>query len=268
MSTLSDRSFGQLLRYWRAKRRLSQLELANESDVSARHISFLETGRAHPSREMILLLGEVLDLSLRDRNALMYAAGFAPVYRETDFHSPELSDVRRAVEFILERHNPNPAVAMDYQWNVLDQNRAATALIPLFVADFARLETPLNLVELLFSDAGCRRFIVNWDEAASSIIQRLHRERMSFPSDTATGALLDRMLARPDIPSDWRTPRLSERSSPILPLHFKRDDTQVKLFSAITTLGTPLDITAYELRLETFFPADPASARVLLDWAK
>jgi transcriptional regulator with XRE-family HTH domain len=255
--------FGQLLRYWRTERRRSQLDLAIDSDVSSRHVSFLETGRAKPSREMVLRLAEVLDVPLRDRNSLLHAAGFAPVYRESDLDDPALADIRRVVEFILEHHNPYPAVALDRHWQVLAQNRSAGVVLSRFVANPAALLPGVNLVDLLFSREGARPFIVNWDEAASAIVQRLHREVAFAPNDDEGRNLLAGVLAADEIPDDWRTPRLGSEHSPILPLHLKRDDLEVRLFSAITTLGTPLDVTLNELRLETFFPADEASNQVL-----
>ena len=248
-------AFGDLMRYWRGARKWSQLDLAAEAEISSRHLSFLETGRAQPSREMVLRLAEVLDVPLRERNPLLAAAGFAPVYRETDLYSPALATVRKSIEFLLERHNPYPAVLVDRHWNLKLQNRAATVALAHFIDV---VQPPVNVMRAMF---GMKAFITNWDEIAPVMIQRLHREALA-QGDAGSRALLDEIM-KMDIPNEWRVADLSNETPVIVPLCLRRGELALNLFSTVTTLGTPLDITLSELRLETFFPADDATDETL-----
>lgn len=250
--------FGALLRYWRGARNLSQLDLATEAGVSSRHLSFLENGRSQPSRDMVLMLAEVLEVPLREQNALLQAAGFAAAYGETDLDAPEMAAVRASIAFLLERHEPYPAVLLDRHWNVVMSNRGGTALMTRFVASPAALASPINVMRLLFRAEGARPFIRNWDELAAAMVQRLHREAAVAARDDGAHALLAEVLAA-GVPADWRTPRLGGELPVLVPMRLARDGIEVSLFSAITTLGTPLDVTLQELRLETFFPADESS---------
>jgi transcriptional regulator with XRE-family HTH domain len=255
-------AFGELLRYWRGTRKLSQLELALAAEVSARHVSFVETGRSRPSREMVLRLVEVLDLPLRDRNKLLHAAGLAPAFGETDLDSAEMAGVRRSLEFLLDRHDPCPAVVVDRHWNLLLQNRGAAVVLPRFVASPAALAPPINVMRLLFDPNGVRPFIVNWDELAASMVQRLHREAALDPGDDRARVLLETALAA-GVPASWRVPELGADQSPMVEMRLRDGELELALFSAVTTIGTPLDVTLQELRLETFFPVDEASAAAL-----
>ena len=255
-------AFGDLMRYWRGARKWSQLDLAAEAEISSRHLSFLETGRAQPSRDMVLRLAEVLDVPLRERNPLLAAAGFAPMYRETDLGSPALATVRKSIEFLLERHNPYPAVLVDRHWNLKLQNRGATIALGVF-ADV--ITPPINVMRAMF--VGMRPFITNWDEIAPVMIQRLHREALAA-GDARSRALLDEILKMEGIPAEWRVADLDHETPVIVPLCVRRGDLELKLFSTVTTLGTPLDITLQELRLETFFPADEATDERLRELAK
>lgn len=246
--------FGELLRAWRTARKLSQLDMAETAGVSARHLSYLETGRSNPSRDMVLLLCDVLDVPLRQRNALLDAAGFASRYRETDLMAPEMAPVRRSLEFLLARHEPYPAIVCDGRWEVRLANQAARRVFSAFVSG---LSAPLNVVRLFFSDGdrGMRRYITNFDECGAILVQRLHREALASGGGSEARALLDDVLAS-GLPGDWKVPDLGATAAPILPIHLKKDDLELRLFSALTTLGTPIDVTAQECRLETFFPAD------------
>lgn len=256
-------AFGELLRYWRRARKRSQLDLALEAQVSARHLSFVETGRSRPSRDMVLRFAEVLDLPLRERNAMLNAAGYASVFSEAGLDAEEMAAVRRSLEFLLERHEPHPAVVLDRHWTAQLRNRAAGAVLAHFVASPDILSAPLNLVRLLFSPGGVRPSIVNWRELAGAMIQRLHREAALDPSDQELAALLDEALAAGDVPADWRAHDHAARPPVLLEMRLRRGDLELGLFSAITTLGTPLDVTLQGLRLETFFPVDEDSARTL-----
>jgi transcriptional regulator with XRE-family HTH domain len=240
---------------------MSQLALATEAEISTRHLSFLETGRAQPSREMVLLLGGVLDVPLREQNALLVAAGYAPLYRETALHAPELDQVRRALGFMLAQQEPYPALVVDRHWNLLMQNEAARRLFGLFLdADAgAAVPGPPNLVRLTFHPRGLRPCIVNWEALAGPLIQQIHRDAVVGVADDGMRELLAELLAYPGVPARWRTPDATARSMPVLPLELRRGDVAARFFTTITTLGTPQDVTLQELRVECFFPADGAT---------
>ena len=252
--------FGALLRQWRSRHKLSQLELALRADVSARHLSFVETGRAQPSRDMVLLLAESLDVPLRERNRLLRAAGFADHYRETTLDDPELAAARRALQFILERHEPFPAAVVGPSWEVRMANRAAMRLITYFAPEAA---APPNLLRLLFDPRGARPYLVNWEEVASGMIQRLHREALAGGPGSPSEALLREVLDHPGVPSDWRKPDLLRPQAPFFRLVLERGDLRLALFTTIATFGTPHDVTLQELRLETFFACDEETEAAL-----
>jgi transcriptional regulator with XRE-family HTH domain len=189
---------GQLLRQWRAHRGLSQLDLSVEAGISARHLSFVETGRAQPSREMVLLLSRALDVPLRDRNELLVAAGYAPIYRQTDLAAPAMAQVRRALDFILRQQEPYPALVLDRHWNVLASNQGTARVQARFLDPAAVAELgPPNALRLMLHPRGFRPFIENWEPTAASMIQWLHRDVVGGVGDSRTRALLD---------SCWPTP--------------------------------------------------------------
>jgi transcriptional regulator with XRE-family HTH domain len=254
----TDSAFGRLLRQWRERRRLSQLDLACTADVSSRHVSFLETGRAQPSREMVLLLARVLDVPLRDRNQLLTAAGFAAIYRETKLDAPAMTQVRRALDFILRQQEPYPAIVLDRHWNVLQANPATSRLVTSFVDPAADLGPP-NAMRLMFHPCGFRPHIVNWEAMAAALIQWLHRDVASGFADDETRALLDELLSYPGVPRQWRALDLDVSTAPFLAVEFRKDALELRYFSTLTSLGTPHDITLQELRIESFFPADEAT---------
>ncbi len=253
--------FGEMMKRWRASRRLSQLDLALNAQVSARHLSFIETGRARPSRQMVIQLAEALDVPLRDRNALLQAAGFAPVYRETALDAPEMAHVKSVLQFILERHEPYGAVVLDRHWNVLMANKGMERFYP-FIADPAAGGTPTNVMRLTFHPQGFRPYIVNWPEVAAPLLQRLQREAAASWADTGSSDLLREMLSYPGVQQDWANADV-ERASLLLPVHLKKDEVEARFFTSIATLGTAQDITLHELRIETFFPADPATEKLI-----
>ncbi len=249
---------GNLLRHWRRARGLSQLALAMRADVSTRHLSYVENGRSTPSREMVLLLGSALDLPLRERNRLLGAAGFAAVYSEEPLESEALGAARRAIEFLLARHEPYPALAMDRHWNLVAPNPAALRLFaPLLGVEPGTAPLPaLNAVETLFDPRGLRPSVLNWDEVAGDLVQRLHREALVDPG---AKALLERCLAYEGVPHEFRAPDPGAAQSPLLLLHLRFGEAELRFFSALTTLGTAHDVTLEELRIETWFPADAAT---------
>src|SRR5882724_3251552 len=250
-------AFGPLLRQWRARRRMSQLDLAAEAEISSRHLSFIETGRAGPSREMVGLLAQVLDVPLRDRNALLTAAGYAPIYRETRLEAPAMAQARRALDFILRQQEPYPALVLDRHWNVLDVNEGSARVQQAFLDSAAVAELgPPNAMRLMFHPRAFRPWIVNWEPTAASLIQWLHRDVATGFADAETRALLAELLSYPDTPRQWRALDLDASPAPFLPIEFRKDDLVLRYFTTLTTLGTPHDITLQELRVESFFPAD------------
>ncbi len=264
-ATTSTTPFGALLRYWRGVRRVSQLQLAVQAGISSRHVSFMETGRSTPSREMVLQVAEVLEVPLRERNSMLQAAGYASAFRESSMESAELEAVRKSLEFLLERHHPHPAIVVDRHWDILLQNRATSHLLSRFVAQPASFSLPLNAMRLLFRQEGIRPFVVNWDELSATLLHRLRREVAMDPGDEQSAALLAEAVECCGGDASRQVTDLAGSSSVIVEMHLRREDVELRIFSAITTLGTPLDITLQELRLETFFPADAASQRVIED---
>lgn len=251
-------AFGLLVKEWRRARRKSQLTVALEAQISPRHFSFLESGRSAPSREMVQRVAETLDVPLRERNALLMAAGYAPMYPERALESTELTQVRRALTRLLEHQEPYPAVVLDRQWNVLETNRAAPKLFGLFI-DLAAIPEPRNLLRTMFDPAGLRPWVANWDVVAQTLIQRVFREAVGGVPDGRVLALLEELQAFPGSPAP--EPLTSAGELPFHPVQFQKDALRLSFFSMLTTVGAPLDITAQELRIEAFFPADEETER-------
>ena len=201
-STNRNLNFGALLRRWRAVRHLSQLELALDADISTRHLSCVETGRAHPSREIVLRLAEALQVPLRERNALLLAAGYAPLYRDAGLDVPEVEAARGAMEFLMAQLEPNPVLVVDRYWNTLMMNAGAKRILALFPG--CESGTPHNGPRLVFDPQGLRPFIENWEVVAARIIRRLQREAADNPSDETMKCFLEELLSYPDVPSRWR----------------------------------------------------------------
>ncbi|HEY7251113.1 MAG TPA: helix-turn-helix transcriptional regulator, partial [Methylomirabilota bacterium] len=252
---------GQLIKHWRERRRLSQLSLAVDAEISTRHLSFIETGRAQPSRDMVLLLARALEVPPRGRNDLLTAAGFAPVYRETALDSPEMAEVRRALDFILRQQEPFPGLVIDGHWNLLMANRGASRLMERFLepGDAAAVGGRPNAMRLFYHPRGLRPYIVNWEATAAALIQWLHLDLARGIGDAETRRLLDELLSYPDVPQKWRTLDLDLAPAPFLAVEMRKGNLDVKFFSTLTSLGVPYDITLHELRVECFFPADAAS---------
>jgi transcriptional regulator with XRE-family HTH domain len=250
---------GELLKMWRSKRRVSQLDLAGMADVSPRHLSFIETGRSKPSREMVLHLAEQLDVPLRDRNALLTAAGFAPLYRQSALDAPELASVRQAIEIILANHEPYPAFVIDGAWNLIEANSAVAGFLGLISPEL--LEPPVNVIRASLHPLGLSRFIVNFEEYAAHVIERLRRQLLST-SDPGLEALLDEVSGYEDVARAINGTVLPPPAA-VLQMHFRLDDgAELRFFSTMTVFGSPLDVTIAELAIESFFPADETTAAV------
>lgn len=250
---------GGLLRQWRATRRMSQLDLSLEAEISSRHLSYIESGKAQPSREMMTRLADALSIPLRERNALFIAAGYAPVYRETGLTTPEMSIARQAVDFILRQQEPWPAIVMDRHWNLLQVNNGATKLIGWLLG---RSPEDRNVVRQVFRNDMLRPYIVNWDEVAADMVRRLNQEIDWVPTDKESQALLAEVLAYDGVPAQWKKRDLHTPASPMLTFTFRKDGKEVSLFSTWTTFGAPHDVTLEELRIESSFPADDHTIKV------
>ncbi|AXF24448.1 transcriptional regulator [Burkholderia pyrrocinia] len=260
---------GQLLRYWRDVRGVSQLDLSLDAGISQRQISFIESGRSVPGRDTLLTLAQTLDVPLRERNALLLAAGYAPVYSEAPWDAQEMHGVIRALERVVRQHDPFPAIVMDRHWNVLMTNDAAPRFFGCFI-DMAARDGPRNLLRLMFDPHGMRPFLADWDNVSRSLLQRVQRESVGRVIDDETRRLLDDLLACPDAPRDWKTPPAPAAgpSLPVIPIGFVHEGVVLRYFSLVTTVGTPQSAAAQELRMECMFPADDATDarhRQLLD---
>lgn len=260
---LTRDDFGGVLKNWRSRRNQSQLHLAGAAGVSQRHISFLETGRSNPSREMVMHLGLVLDVPLRDRNAMLIAAGFAPVYPERSIDHPELADIRRALDAMLNAHDPYPAYVIDRHWNMVLANGAAAALIGSLPPETQAHAG--NLAKFALHPDGLRMSIENWNEAAAATLLRLEREVDEAPGDSELRAILDEVRTYPDLPTDRELARVPSTHALLLPLKVNLDGQSLSFFTTIATLASPIDITLQELRLETLLPANAATEKALRD---
>jgi transcriptional regulator with XRE-family HTH domain len=254
------RSIGALLQWWRRARGLSQLALAAQANVSPRHVSFLETGRAHPSREMVLRLGRVLDVPLREQNSLLLAAGFAPVYPESRLDAPALAVVRRALDAILGQHEPYPAVVMNRGWDVVRTNAAAQRFFAFLLGPRAA-SAPTNVLAMMLDPSAVRPFVANWEAVASTLVARVRREALGgAPDDTARQLLAD-MARFPGVAELLARADPVEPLVPVVPVSFEKAAHRFDFFSTVTVLGTPQDVTAQEIRIECFFPAHPETER-------
>ena len=249
---------GALLREWRIVRRLSQLDLALQAEISARHLSYVETGKAQPSRDMIARLSESLEVPLRDRNALLVAGGYAPKYPETGLDTPKLAQMRYAVEAMLAQQEPYPAFLLNKHWDVLMANEAARK-VNRFMLD-GRDSRHNNMLRQIFDPADLRPALANWEEIAGHLLRHLHNEVAASASDSKARALLDEMLAYPGVPAHWRHRELGAAPAPVLTTSFNHNGVQISFFSTITTFGTPRDVTLDELHVESCFPADEQTA--------
>ena len=210
---------------------------------------------------MVLRLAEALRVPLRERNALLLAAGYAPLYRWTDLDTPELEAARQAVELLITQLEPNPVLVMDRHWNILRMNAGAKRILDLFPG--CDSVTPLNGPRLVFHPQGLRRIIENWEVIAAHIIRRVHREAADNPSDETLKRFLKELLSYPDVPSRWRMLDVDGAPPPFLTLNYRWNNSTLRWFSTLTTLGTPLDVALQELRIETLFPADKATRAVV-----
>ena len=241
---------GEMLRYWRHERGKSQLDLSLDTGISQRHLSFVESGRSAPSRDFLSIVSDALNIPLRERNVLLLASGYAPLYSEQTMDAAQMAIVTQAIDRMLQQHEPHPALVLDRFWNVIRTNQAA----PRFFGSFVDLESrpkPRNLLDLMFDPAGMRPFVEEWESVAAGLLQRVRREAVGQVVDARLAELLQRLRRYPGVAG--MKPPLAPQS-PVLPITFRRGDERFSYFSLITTIGTPQCITAQELRVECMFP--------------
>lgn len=257
---LATHPVGEHLREWRRRRRMSQLDLALEAGISARHLSFVETGRARPSRDMILQLTERLSVPLRERNVFLLAAGYAPMFPKRPLDDPALAQARKAVELVLAGHEPYPALAVDRHWNLVTANRA---LPPLMIGAAAELlEPPVNVLRLSLHPRGLAPRIANLAEWRAHLLARL-RQQIDASGDEVLLDLHTELSAYPSPRKDKPMAADLAEGGVVVPLRFQTEGGLLSLFSTTTVFGTPIDVTLAELAIEAFFPADEATAERL-----
>jgi transcriptional regulator with XRE-family HTH domain len=245
---------GDLLKQWRGLRGRSQLDISVDTGISQRQISFIENGRSVPSRSTLMGIAQALEIPLRERNELLLAAGYAPLYSDAAWNSDEMKSVSKALARMLAQHEPYPAIVMDRYWNVLLTNDAAPRFFNCFI-DMSMRPSPRNMLHLMFDPTGMRPFIANWEALAKALIQRVHREAVGHIVDQKTKDLVTDLLAYPDVQSHWRAPETLS-ALPMIPMSFVKDGAMMNYFSLVTTVGTPQTIAAQELRVECMYPAD------------
>ncbi len=248
---------GLMLREWRTRRRISQLELSSETGVSTRHLSFIENGRARPSRDMVMRLAECLELPLRERNALMLAAGYAPAYAQTPLSAESMRDVRASLYSLVDAHQPCPALVADHAWNLVLANDAALSFAE-GVSD-ELMTDPINIIRLVMHPAGLRSRVANFADYSEHVLIRLHRQ-LRATGDPAIRDLIRECQAYPGI---GRPRGSSHAIAPVLALRLATDATVLSFFTVVSTLGAPYDVTLDEIVIESFFPADAATAQAI-----
>lgn len=262
MNIIQPQPVGHLLREWRQRRRMSQLDLAGEANISTKHLSFVETGRAQPSRDMVLDLAEQLEIPLRERNILLTAAGYAPVFPERTLDNPLLQTARKVIDLVLAGHEPYPALAIDRYWTLIAANRAITPLLARI--DASLLKPPVNVLRLSLHPLGLASQIVNLAEWRTHIFSRLRRQ-IELTADPLLTQLWNELRAYPAPNSNKSRTLTPERdyAGIAVPLRLKTEHGTLSFLSTTTVFGTPIDITLSELALESFFPADTATVVVL-----
>ncbi|HMF68502.1 MAG TPA: helix-turn-helix transcriptional regulator [Phyllobacterium sp.] len=254
---------GPQLRAWRGSRGKSQLALSLDTGISQRQISFIESGRSTPGRHNLLHIADALDVPFRERNALLLAAGYAPIYSEASLDNSEMKGVTEALTRMLRQHEPFPAIVMDRYWNVVMTNEATRRFFNCFI-DLSKRPEPRNLLHLMFDPTGMRPFITDWVQTAKSLLARVVRESVGRVMDPQTKELIESLLAYPDVDTDWHVSSTGAHL-PVIPLSFAKDGHSLRFFSLVTTVGTAQTIATQELRVECMFPLDDVSERHYAD---
>jgi transcriptional regulator with XRE-family HTH domain len=251
-STKGVSQLGKLLRHWRQERGKSQLNLSLDTGISQRHLSFVESGRSAPSRDLLVIVCDALNIPLRERNVLLLASGYAPQYSELSMDSEQMAAISRAIDRMLQQHEPHPALVLDRHWNVVRTNEAAPRFFGSFI-DMQNRAKPRNLLDLMFDPAGLRPFVEEWEKVAAGLLQRVRREAPGQVLDLGLQDLLKELRKYPGVAE---LKALSKPQSAVLPITFRLDNQRFSYFSLLTTIGTPQDITAQELRVECMYPTD------------
>ncbi len=253
--------FPALLKHWRGQRGRSQLDLAVAADVSSRHISFLETGRSAPSAAMVMRLAAALDVPLRHVNAMLQAAGHQAIYPEPDSTHALLQQIGAPIELMKQHHEPFPLLVIDRAYDVLDLNAGASALFAAALPDLARAAANgLNLARLTFDPHGAHPALINFDEVGRALLWRVQREVLADPDDQRLRKVLDDVLAMPTVDDDWRDTDLCAPSHPALVVHIRAGASELRFVTMITAFQAPQSVVLDELRIETWFPSDAATA--------
>jgi transcriptional regulator with XRE-family HTH domain len=259
-ATTAVSTLGHLLRQWRRVRGLSQFQLAQQARISPRHLSFVETGRAQPGRDVVLRLSTALDLPLRDRNSALMAAGYAPIYRQGSLQAPEMEPIVRAVEFLLRQLEPYPALVFDRLHNIVKSNQACGRVFGLFLEPealaAARAAGPLNLYRLTLDPRYLRPHIANWEHVAQVIVVRMRRQIALGHGGPDVVAFLEELLAMPGLPAGCDFPEPEAPAPPVIPVELRKGGLSLRIFTTLTSIGTPQDVTVQELTVESSFPAD------------
>ena len=251
--------FGPLLKRWRQTRRLSQEQLAFDAQVSTRHLSCLETGKAKPSREMVVVLSSALALDLRERNVMLASAGFAPLYTSSGLESLSMAPIRRAIDLMLAQQEPYGCLVVDRVWNLLRMNEGAMRMMRAFMPEPpSDQRIAMNVVRAVMHPTGLRPAIVNWVEVAVQMLERMDHECQMFPHDGERLKLRDEVRKYPGVEA-LRPVEVTVGPAPVALVHLRRGEAEARLFTTVTTLGTPLDVTAQELAIESYYPADDAT---------
>jgi len=266
MASTTTATFGDELRRWRTTRRMSQLDLAVAAEVSQRHVSFLETGRSKPSPEMVVHLGGVLDMALRDQNALLAAAGFAPAFAERGLDDPDLDQVRHVLDTLLAAHGHYPAYVVDRGWDLVLANPAAL-LVTGFLGSDTAPEIVGNAMRLSLHPDGIKPYVADWERFATTLLHRLEREVAHRPQDERLVALLEEARTYPDVAELPDRPLMPDGNDLLVPVHLRLGDLELRFFTTIATIGAPFDVTLEELRLETLLPADAETETFLREAA-
>jgi transcriptional regulator with XRE-family HTH domain len=254
----SHAEFGELLRYWRGVRGRSQLDLASDAGTTPRYVSFVETGRSRPGRQMVVRLARALDVPLRERNGLLLAAGYAPLYAMGSLDEPGLARIDSALTSMLSQHEPFPAVVMDRGWNVLRANGGARRLFGGLLEP-EPMPDPANVLRLMIEPGGVRDAVLNWETVVPALLDRARREAVGGVLDLDTATLVERLRALPEVAAVMSADPVPLAAVPVLDVCFRVAEEALSFFSVVSTMGTPIDVTAQELRVEAFFPGDQAT---------
>ena len=252
-------AFGTLFREMRQGKRLSQMDFALACEVSSKHISFLETGRSQPSKGMVLHLAQMLQMDLAGTNRLLSAAGYSQVYSDQDLSAPGMAMIKEALEHLLQGHLPYPAVVFDHEYYLVMANQAMQEMMGRMVALGAQFPARPNFLLSLLNDHGMKPFVGDWENIACHMLQRVYHEHLAGPFRDQPNRLLEQALTVPGVPQNWKSHVVEHLDYPAIPFTLNLGDQQLRIFSTIATIGTPLDVTAQNLRIEHFFPMDERS---------